>query len=110
MGELYGEWVLEIMCHFSKSVITSDISFCASAEIGYHGKFVIFKLGSAGAAWSVHTVASQFLLGLGLVLEPKDPMLPSGKRQFCLVKTSKPKIFSLCCKVSRQHALLAQEP
>lgn len=34
-GELYGEWVLEEICRFSKSAVTSEISFRAAEEIGY---------------------------------------------------------------------------
>jgi len=95
MGALYGEQVMKIKCHFSKSAITSEIPVCTAAEIRYCGTLLIFESGSAGAVWSMRTVASQFLLGLGLILEPKDHTLPSGRCQFHPVKTPKPKIFSL---------------
>lgn len=101
-GELYGQWILEIMCHFSKSAITSEIPVHATAEIRYYGTLVIFELGSVGPVWSTCTVAFHFLLGLGLVLVLKNHTLLSGKCQFHLVKTSKPKIFSLCFLIAKK--------
>jgi len=40
LGELYHEYVLEIICHFSECAITSEILVHAASEIGYNRMLV----------------------------------------------------------------------
>ena len=76
VGKLCRERILEMICLFSKSAVTSETPRCAVAEMGYCSTSAISDLRSAGAARSTLAAASLFLWGLRSMFEPKGYMLP----------------------------------
>lgn len=70
--ELYGEGVLEGICLFFQSALTSETAFHTAVEIKYCNPLVILDSGSAGAVRTVHTAAPLSLWGSRLLFEPKD--------------------------------------